>query len=228
VRRQALLATVVSIPPVALLIYGYISRLAGALLLLLFVVYTIVLLRIDREAVTRVEQLEELEDDDDDDDDDDDNDVSNKRSARWKPAALALGGLVAMGLGGVAIVEGALRLADLAHVAQSAIGLTIVSLGTAAEMIALAFVAARKHQADILVGGVIGSFAYNLLVTLGLAAVINPLPVDPLLMRFALPVMVGAHLVLLGLVLSGRIGRAAGIAFLLGYAGYIAGTFLLG
>lgn len=49
-------------------------------------------------------------------------------------------------------------------------GATIVSLGTGAEMTALGVSAARKKRADILVGGILGSFAYNLLVTLGLAA----------------------------------------------------------
>ena len=47
-------------------------------------------------------------------------------------------------------------------------------------MIALGVSAARKKRSDILVGGILGSFAYNLLVTLGLAATIHALPVDPM------------------------------------------------
>src|SRR5437763_10620117 len=94
----------------------------------------------------------------------------------WKLLALTIGGLVALSVGGPALVEGALRLASLAGLGEGVVGATIVSLGTGAEMIALGVTAARKKQADILVGGILGSFAYNLLVTLGLTAVIKRLP----------------------------------------------------
>ena len=49
-------------------------------------------------------------------------------------------------------------------------------------------------------GGILNSFAYNLLVTLGLAAAIHAIPVDPHVTFLALPVMVVVHLVLLAFV----------------------------
>jgi cation:H+ antiporter len=94
-------------------------------------------------------------------------------------------------------------------------------------MVALAFVAARRRKADILVGGVIGSFAYNLLVTLGLAAAIRPLPVDHHILQVALPVMIGAHLALLAMVFWERISRWAGVALLLGYVAYVVGVIVI-
>ena len=221
VRHQALLATLVSAIPVGLLVSGFVSRPAGVLLLALFVGYTITLFRTDRAAVAR---LAALEGDDDDDDDDDDN-MHQRRPAthtRWRLAAMTLAGLAAMALGGPALVEGALQLAALAGVSGGVVGLSIVSLGTGAEMIALGVSAARKGTSDILVGGIIGSFAYNLLVTLGLAAVVRPLPVAPEFIHLALPVMVAAHLVLLGLIWRGRMGRAAGVIFVAAYVAYLA------
>ncbi len=53
--------------------------------------------------------------------------------------------------GGPAIVEGALRLTQAIGIGQGAVGATIVSLGTGAEMIALGVSAARKKRSDILV-----------------------------------------------------------------------------
>lgn len=83
-----------------------------------------------------------------------------------------------MAAGGPAVVEGALRLTQAIGLSQGVVGATIVSLGTGAEMLALVVSAALKKRSNILVGGILGSFAYNLLVTLGLAAALHPLQVD--------------------------------------------------
>ena len=177
VRRQAMIATLVSILPVALLFLGVVTQLEGILLLVVFIGYTIFLFRTDRETVKR---LHESEADDDDDDNGDDQEKHSRPRFHWKPIGQTFGGLAAMAVGGPAIVERALRFAQVIGLSQGAVGATIVSLGTGAEMIALGVSAARKKRSDILVGGILGSFAYNLLVTLGLAATIHALPVDPM------------------------------------------------
>ncbi len=203
VRRQALIATLVSVLPIVLLFLGIVTQLAGVLLLLVFVGYTMFLFRTDREAVQRLVESE-------DDDDDGDQEKHSRPRLHWKPVLLTFGGLAAMAGGGPAIVEGALRLTQTIGIGQGAVGATIVSLGTGAEMIALGVSAARKKRSDILVGGILGSFAYNLLVTLGLAAAIHAIPVDPHITFIALPVMIVVHLVLLALLLV-----AAYIAYLI-------------
>src|SRR5437879_12461149 len=103
----------------------------------------------------------------DDDDDDGDQEKHSHPRLHWKPVLLTFGGLAAMALGGPAIVEGALRLAQIIGIGQGAVGATIVSLGTGAEMIALGVIAASKKRSDIMAGGSLGPFAYNLLVTSG-------------------------------------------------------------
>ena len=213
VRRQALIATLVSVLPIVLLFLGIVTQLAGVLLLLVFVGYTMFLFRTDQEAVKRLVESE--------DDDDGDQEKHSRPRLHWKPLLLTFGGLAAMAGGGPAIVEGALRLAQIIGIGQGAVGATIVSLGTGAEMIALGVSAARKKRSDILVGGILGSFAYNLLVTLGLAAAIHALPVDPHMTFIALPVMVVAHLVLLALVWYGKIPRVVGGLLVTAYLAYL-------
>jgi cation:H+ antiporter len=220
VRRQALIATLVSIIPIVLLFLGIVTQLAGVLLLVVFVGYTIFLFRTDREAVKRMAEFEE------DDDDDGDQERHSRPPLHWKPVLLTFGGLAAMAVGGPAIVEGALRLTQIIGLSQGAIGATIVSLGTGAEMIALGVSAARKKRSDILVGGILGSFAYNLLVTLGLAATIHPLPVDLHMTFIALPVMIVVHLVLLALVWYGKISRVMGGLLIGGYIAYLIAVVL--
>jgi cation:H+ antiporter len=222
VRRQALTATLVSVLPVVLLFSGVVTQLEGVLLLVVFVGYTIFLFRTDREAVKRIRASEG----DDDDDDDGEKAWQSRPRLRWKPVLLTFGGLAAMAVGGPAIVEGALRLAQIIGLSQGAVGATIVSLGTGAEMIALGVSAARKKRADILVGGILGSFAYNLLVTLGLAATIHAIPVDLHVIYIALPVMVVVHLALLALVWYGKIPRVMGGLLVGVYIAYLIAVVL--
>ena len=220
VRRQALIATLVSVIPVVLLFLGVVTQLAGVLLLAIFVGYTLFLFRTDREAVKRMAESEA------DDDDDDDQEKHSHPRLHWKPVLLSFGGLAAMAVGGPAIVEGALRLVQIIGIGQGAVGATIVSLGTGAEMIALGVSAARKKRSDILVGGILGSFAYNLLVTLGLAAAIHAIPVDPHVTFIALPVMIVVHLVLLALVWYGKIPRVIGGLLVAAYIAYLIAVVL--
>ena len=93
-------------------------------------------------------------------------------------------------------------------------------------MIALAVSAACKQRSDILVGGILGSFAYNLLVTLGLAAAIHALPVDPHLTFIALPIMIVVHLTLLALVWYGKIPRVMGGLLVAAYSIYLIAVVL--
>ena len=222
-RRQAIIATLISIIPIILLFFGVVTRPAGILLLLIFVAYTIFLFRTDRESAL----LLTSSDDDDDDDDQYENTTHPSRRFSWKPTLLTIGGLVAVAAGGPAIVEGALRLSRLAGLSQGTIGATIVSLGTGAEMIALGITAARKRQANILIGGILGSFAYNLLVTLGLAAAIHPLSVDPHITQLALPIMIAVHLILLALIWYGTITRWLATLLLTIYIAYLLALLLL-
>jgi cation:H+ antiporter len=196
-----------------------VTQLEGVLLLVVFVGYTIFLLRTDREAVKRMAESEE-------DDDDGDQERQSHPRLHWKPVLLTFGGLAAMAVGGPAIVEGALRLAQIIGIGQGVIGATIVSLGTGAEMIALGVSAARKKRSDILVGGILGSFAYNLLVTLGLAATIHAIPVDPHVTFIALPIMIVVHLALLALVWYGKITRRVGGLLAAAYIVYLIAVVL--
>ena len=196
-----------------LLFSGVVTQLEGILLLIAFITYTVFLFRTDREAFERLAEDEE--------DENEDEERSVQSRLQWKPVLLTFGGLGAMAVGGPAIVEGAIQFTQVIGLSQGVVGATVVSLGTGAEMIALGISAARKKQADILVGGILGSFAYNLLVTLGLAAAIRSLPIESHIASVALPVMVAVHLLLLALIWYGRISRSIGGLLIGVYIAYL-------
>jgi cation:H+ antiporter len=213
VRGQALLATLISLLPIALLFSGTVNRLAGLGLLALFALYTFFLWRQDRASIVHATELDDV------DDDAGEQVASNSRC--WQLLGLTLLGLAALSAGGYLLVEGAERLVSATALREGVIGATLVSLATGAEMIALAVKAARRQQSEVLVGGILGSFAYNLLVTLGLAAVVRPLIVDPQQTLLALIFMIVAHLVLLLLIWRGSISRVMGGVLMAAYVVYL-------
>jgi cation:H+ antiporter len=93
---------------------------------------------------------------------------------RWAVPLLLLG-LLGMVVGGALAVRGAEGLVDVWRVGESAIGLTVLSLATSAEMVALVWAGRRRGLTGLVVAGAVGAVAYNATVTLGLAAMVSPL-----------------------------------------------------
>ena len=88
-----------------------------------------------------------------------------------------LGGLGLLVIGGRLLVDGAVRIAQLAGVSERVIGLTIVAAGTSAPEVATTLVAAARRQTDVAIANLIGSNIFNVLGILGVAGLIGPLPV---------------------------------------------------
>jgi cation:H+ antiporter len=132
--------------------------------------------------------------------------------------AIGLGLLV---LGAEWLVRGAARLAATAGMSSLVIGLTVVSFGTSAPELAVSTQSAFSGQADIALGNVIGSNIFNVLLILGISAVITPLVVQRQLVRLDVPVMIGISFLVLLLGLDGRLGRIDGLLLVTGLLIYI-------
>src|SRR4030042_1244595 len=122
--------------------------------------------------------------------------------------AAGLGLLVA---GAEALVRGAARLAGLVGVSPLVVGLTVVAYGTSTPELAVSVRAALGGQADISLGNVVGSNTCNILLILGLSALVAPLTVNIRLVRSDVWVMIGVALAAVLLGLDGRIGRIDGL-----------------
>jgi cation:H+ antiporter len=90
-----------------------------------------------------------------------------------------LAGLALLIGGGKLTVSGAVIVAQAIGVSESLIGLTIVAVGTSLPELATSVVAARKGNADIAVGNIVGSNIFNIFWILGVSAVIAPLHFAP-------------------------------------------------
>jgi hypothetical protein len=90
---------------------------------------------------------------------------------------LVLAGLALLVFGGGLLVDGAIRLARGMGVAESIIGLTIVAIGTSMPELVTSVMAALRKQTDVAFGNIVGSNIANVLVILGISALILPIAV---------------------------------------------------
>lgn len=135
--------------------------------------------------------------------------------------ALGLGALVG---GAELLVRGASRLALAFGISPLVVGLTVVSFGTSAPEVAVAVGAALDGQADITIGNSVGSNILNVLLILGLSALIAPLAVNAQLIRQEVPLMIGASVLLALFLLDGRLARveaAVLFALLVAYTAFL-------
>src|SRR3970040_985199 len=113
-------------------------------------------------------------------------------------------GLAVLLVSAEALVRGASRLAAAAGVPSLGIGLTVVAFGTSSPEMAVSLVASVHGQADIALGNVVGSNIFNVLVILGVSALVVPLAVSSQLVRLDVPMMILASCLLPIAALDGR------------------------
>ena len=146
----------------------------------------------------------------------------------WMIPLFILGGLGAIVLGSKLAVMGASNLAKVFGVSDRLIGLTIVALGTSLPELITSITAARKGNADIAIGNIVGSNIFNILFILGMTSVLIDLPFRARGANFLIDGIIALIVAVLLLVLVFRekkLGRGEGILMLLGYAAYF--TYLL-
>jgi cation:H+ antiporter len=130
-------------------------------------------------------------------------------------------GLVALVFGAELLVRGAAKLALSFGISSLVVGLTVVSFGTSAPELAVSVQSTWSGQVDIALGNVIGSNIFNVLIILGLSALITPLIVHQQLVRQEVPIMIGVSLLLWAMTADGGISRWEGGLLVVLLASYI-------
>ncbi len=129
-------------------------------------------------------------------------------------------GLALLVGGAELLVRGASRLAATVGVTPLVIGLTVVAYGTSAPELAISINASFSGQADIAAGNIVGSNIFNVLLVLGLSAMIAPLVVSQRLVRMDVPLMIAVSIAMLVLGLDGNISRIEGLVLFAGVLSY--------
>ncbi len=146
----------------------------------------------------------------------------------FAPGWMIAGGFVVLIAGGEVLVRGAAGLARIMRISPLVIGLTIVAFCTSAPELAVVLQAGFTGQTELAVGNVVGSCICNVLLVLGLAALVAPLIVQARLVRFEVPLMIAASLAVLLMGLDGVIDRRDGIILFAALPIYLAWAVLAG
>lgn len=218
VMRYALLGFPIGMLASGFIWNGQINRLEGGLLIGLYAVYVGGIWWAERKppALGETGEIEEAAE------------AMQSEEARGihrrvsKDIWLVAAGLVGIIAGSILLVE-AVRQISQVEATQTKLGVVLVGFATSFELVVLAWSMARRGATEATVAGVVGSFAYNVTMTLGGAAVAHPLTIlDAQLLHFPIVVMMASlALVIVMASLKGSLGKAAGGVLMVSYPVFV-------
>ncbi|MEM1165903.1 MAG: calcium/sodium antiporter [Planctomycetota bacterium] len=190
------------------------GRVDGGVLLLGFVVFNVIVLRIARQDRALAEQFASEADELD----------GSDGGSPVAAGAMFIVGLAVLLVGGWLAERGAVATATSLGVSQEVVGLTVVAVATSLPELVTSLIAIRKGEVDIAVGNVVGSNIFNLLLVLGATAALAPLPLPAEGGWIAIAVMGGLSLALWPMTWTGgrTLSRFEGLALLTVYGAYTA------
>ncbi len=193
---------------VGILFYGEISRAVGLFMLLALIAYMFVQFKTSNEEDFTPQDPEEAE-------------VFKNDFVAYFTLFI---GLISIAVGAEFLVKGARVSAGLVGVPDAVIALSIVAFGTSLPELSTSIIAARKKQAGMVIGNIIGSNVFNILMILGVSAIVKPIErgsFSSQMVSFDVWVALAVALVCsFVLLFKGRISRVTGGIFFLAYIGY--------
>lgn len=180
---------------------GNVGKLAGVLLWVLFILYFVYLFyqakHMDAEEDSEIKDLSVL-----------------------RIILYIAGGMAAIVVGSDVTVDGATAIAEAIGVSDRIIGLTIVALGTSLPELITSVTAAKKKQADIAIGNIVGSNIFNILFVLGTASLIHDIEYSAAFIPDSVMTIAASALLFLCVFKKGKLTRSSGIIMLVCYGAY--------
>ena len=140
----------------------------------------------------------------------------------WKSALWTVVGLVFIITGSNVAVEAATDIARALGLSERLIGLTIVALGTSLPELFTSVSAAKRGNADIAIGNIVGSNIFNILFVVGTSALVTPIPFATAFRTDAMIAIVTSVLLFVCCLHRSRLSRKSGFTLLASYATYFA------
>ena len=176
-----------------------ISRIEGVILWVLFIAYLIYLFVLARKGKEENEEV---------------------KKSTWKLVLAAIVGGVIVVWGSNITVDSATAIAKILGMSDRFIGLTIVALGTSLPELVTSVTAAKKGNADIAIGNIVGSNIFNILFVIGTSALITPVPYEPNFIVDGIIAIAAGLLLWISVAKEKELRRPWGIVMLVCYAAY--------
>ena len=138
----------------------------------------------------------------------------------WKLLLSTVIGMALIIFGADVAVDAATKLAQIFGMSERFIGLTVVALGTSLPELFTSVTAARKGNADIAIGNIVGSNIFNILFVVGLSSMVINVPFAANFRIDMLVAIAACVFIWLAALKSKKLARWAGFTMLLGYVGY--------
>ncbi len=187
----------------AMMMDGLVSRLDGALLIAAYLAFVIYLVREGRTPTA---------------DADADAMLGSESRSITRDAAILVAAGAAIYVGGDFTVQSLEQLATALAISPAVASITILSLGTTLPELVISLTAARRGQAELAVGNILGSCVFNTLAVSGVAALVGSVVVPAELLAFALPFVAVSTLFFYLLTQDKRISRWEGMLLLVMFA----------
>ena len=178
----------------------YVTRAEGVILWVLFLVYLAYLFRLAKQGA----EEEEMED-----------------RSTIKLLISMIGGGVIVVWGSDITVDSATQIAQMIGLSERFIGLTIVALGTSLPELVTSVVAAKKGNADIAIGNIVGSNIFNIIFVIGTAAIIAPVIYDASFLTDGIIAVLAGVLLWVSVLKTRSLRKPWGIVMLLFYLAYL-------
>lgn len=144
-----------------------------------------------------------------------------KSMSGWKMFLFIIIGIAALVLGSELTVKSAVNIANILHISERVIGLTIIAVGTSLPELVTCIVAAIKKKPDLAIGNIIGSNIFNILFVLGITGLIRPIAFEPAFLIDSTIGIVATVLLWIFTYKNFRLGKISGFFFVLLYIIYV-------
>lgn len=135
-------------------------------------------------------------------------------------------GLAAVVFGGHIVVDNSVVIAKTFGLSEAFIGLTIVAIGTSLPELVTSVVAAGKGESDLAIGNVVGSNLFNIMLIIGVSAVITPIPVESAMINDMVILAAVSIIFFIPMLIKKKVSRLNGAVMALTYFAYTAYLFL--
>ncbi len=197
---------------------GLVSTADGVVCLCAYVLFLVYLIRDMRRTRAARKEIEEAE-----------GEVGKIiREPFWRSPLLFVLGLIGLVGGALLVIHGTEAVLRWSGIEQTVLGLTLLAIAANSVELVEAIVPAKQGLPEVVIGNVAGSSFFQLLFTLGICALIHPLPVGTTALRYFLPAVAVSWGFLFLIVRFGRTPRWVGMVLVLLYVAFAAGAIGIG